>query len=422
MRITHLSTTDQAGGAARAAYRLHRGLLKIGCDSKMLVQRKVSSDPTVLTFAPPDDLPTRFRRAVLGRYLSRNRRRLEALTEGASLLSEDRSEHGADVLRQLPGQEILNLHWVAGFFDYQKFFGQAPRNLPMVWTLHDMNPFTGGCHFDNNCDKFLNACGACPQLNSTDVNDFSAQCWKRKKSALADIRKERIHLATPSHWMAGEARKSSILGGFASTVIPYGLDTEIFRPRDKPLARKSFDLPADARIVLFVADSLVEKRKGLAQLLQAMEGLHGASEVCLASLGRGLDLPAGNLSVRNLGYVRDDEKLALAYSAADVFVAPSLQDNFPNTILEAFACGTPVITYSVGGCAEQVRDGATGMLVKPGEPEHLRDAIRRLLENPKLRAKMSEECRRTAVEDYSLEVQAARYKQLYEKLIQANSA
>jgi glycosyltransferase involved in cell wall biosynthesis len=218
--------------------------------------------------------------------------------------------------------------------------------------------------------------------------------------------------------MAGEVRKSSILGRFPSTVIPYGLDTEVYRPYDKQTARRPLGIPEDAQVVLFVADSLEEKRKGLYQLLQAVNGLSAVKGLCLASLGRGLDLPVGSLAMRNLGYVREDEKLALAYSAADVFVAPSLQDNFPNTILEAFACGTPVVTYDVGGCAEQVRDGVTGRLAKPGDPEQLREGIAGLLENAELRARMSEACRRTAVENYRLEIQATRYKELYESLIQ----
>ena len=422
MRITHLSTTDQAGGAARAAYRLHQGLRKIGCDSQMLVQRKVSSDPAVREFVPPEDLGTRLRRAVRGRYLSRNRRWLESRPKDASFLSEDRSEHGADVLGQLPGQGILNLHWVAGLFDYQQFFARVPDGLPIVWTLHDMNPFTGGCHFDAGCGKFANACGGCPQLNSMNANDFSAKCLRRKITALKKIGVERLHVVAPSRWMAGEAGKSAILGGFASSVIPYGLDTDVFRPHEKRAARKAWGIPEDARVVLFVADSVEEKRKGFSELLQALKGLQGASGLCLAALGRDIASPQEGLPVRNLGYVRDDEKLALAYSAADVFVAPSLQDNFPNTILEAFACGTPAVSYRVGGCAEQVSDGETGLLAKPGEPHDLRRAIARVLEDAELRARMSEACRRTAIEKYSLEIQASRYKQLYEKLREGNAS
>jgi len=421
MRITHLSTTDQAGGAARSAYRLHQGLLEIGCDSKMLVHRKVSTDPRVLVFAPPRDLAARVRRAIRGRFLSRNRRALEAVPPGASLLSEDRSEYGADVLGQLPGQDVLHLHWIANFFDCQEFFRRVPRELPLVWTLHDMNPFTGGCHFDDGCGKFVDACGACPQLASRRAGDFTAQCLRRKKDALGKIAAQRLHVVAPSRWMAGEAQKSAVLRRFPVSVIPYGLDTGVFQPRDKQQARQAFGIPARAKVILFVADSAEEKRKGLHVLLQALEGLDADSGAHLVSLGRGLPAPSIKISSQNLGFLREDEKLALAYSAADVFVAPSLQDNFPNTILEALACGVPVITFAAGGCAEQVENGRTGLHVPAGDARQLRNAVTGLLGDAALRAAMSQAARQAAVDKYSLRLQAERYRSLYETLLQGRA-
>jgi glycosyltransferase involved in cell wall biosynthesis len=418
MRITHLSTTDQSGGAARAAYRLHRGLLEAGCDSKMLVQRKVSSDPCVLTFAPPGDPASRLRRAILGRYLSRKRRALEALPQGASLVSEDRSEQGADVLRQLPGQDVLHLHWCSGFFDYRMFFRQVPPDLPLLWTLHDMFAFTGGCHFDDGCGKYAAACGACPQLHSVRADDFSADSLRRKKSAMEALAPERLHLVAPSRWMAGEAQKSRVLRKFPVSVIPYGLDMQVFQPHDRQKARREFGIPADARVILFVADSMEEKRKGLHKLLEALEGLEEQIGTRLVSLGRGVEASGLRIAVQNLGYVREDEKLALAYSAADVFVAPSLQDNFPNTVLEAFSCGVPVIAFAAGGCAEQVEQGRTGLLVPVGDALGLRESIVALLGNAESRAGMSRACRQEALEKYALRVQAARYQSLYESLLQ----
>jgi glycosyltransferase involved in cell wall biosynthesis len=422
MRITHLSTTDQAGGAARAAYRLHQGLLQIGCDSKMLVQRKITSDLSVSEFVPPRDLPTRLRRAVLGRYLARHRRALEALPQGATIFTEDRSEHGADVLDQLPGQEILNLHWCSGFFDYQTFFRKVPRPLPMVWTLHDMNAFTGGCHFDHACGKFAASCGTCPQLGSHKGNDFSAQCLQRKKNALEKIPAGRLHVVTPSRWMAGEAKKSSVLGKFDVSVIPYGLDTHVFRPMDKLQARRLFGIAADAKVILFIADSLEEKRKGLDKLLLALEGLDSQTGLHLVSLGRGVQMPSVKVPVKSLGFVRDDAEVAMAYSAADLFVAPSLQDNFPNTILEAFACGIPVISFAAGGCVEQVEHGRTGLLVPVGDHAQLRQAITGLLDNAAMRAAMSPACRQTAVDKYSLRLQAEQYQLLYQKMVQGGAS
>ncbi len=383
----------------------------------MLVQRKLSPDPTVLQFVPPNDPIARLRRAIYGRYLSQSRRALEALPPGASILTEDRSEHGADILHQLPGQEILHLHWVAALFDYAEFFRRLPANLPVVWTLHDMNPFTGGCHFDDSCGKFAQGCGCCPQLASLLADDFSAKCWKRKITALGNIATDRLHVVAPSRWMTGEARKSPILAKFPISTIPYGLDTEKFKPHDKRQARIEFGIPADAKVILFVADSLEEKRKGLHKLMEAVAELPGQTGACLLSLGRGIETPASGIPLKNLGFLSEDDKLAAAYSAADVFVAPSLQDNFPNTILEAIACGTPVVTFSVGGCAEQVVEGETGLLAKPGDSLALRNAIVALLQNSALREKMSQLCRRAAQENFSLIIQAQRYRLLYESCL-----
>jgi len=364
----------------------------------------------------------RLRRKIRGRSLSRSRRRLEARPPGASFFSEDRSELDADILQQLPGQDVLNLHWVAELFEYGLFFRRVPPNLPMVWTLHDMNPFTGGCHFDDGCGKYLAQCGACPQLGSSNPNDFSAKCWHRKKSALDHITKEQLHIVTPSRWLAGEAQKSDILAKYPVSVIPYGLDTEIFQPREKQLARGSLGIPPNAKVILFVADSTEEKRKGLHKLLQAIEGLEGIEDVLLVCLGRGLEPASSKIPVKNLGYVPEDEKLSQVYSAADIFVAPSLQDNLPNTILEALACGLPVIAFAVGGCMDLVQEGQTGLLAKLNDHEHLRAALMTLLQNPELRTKMSRASRLAAETNYSLKTQAARYKLLYKSLISANAA
>ncbi len=388
----------------------------------MVVRSKSSSDPAVIQLVTTNDLLPRLRREIRGRFLSRSRRKLEARPPGASFFSEDRSELGADILQQLPGQDVLNLHWVTALFDYQEFFRHLPPDLPLVWTLHDMNAFTGGCHFDDGCGKFQTQCGACPQLGSSDANDFSAKCWHRKETALEHIPKDRLHIVTPSRWLAGEAQKSAILGKYPVSVIPNGLDTEIFQPRDKQLARQAFGIPANAKVILFVADSTEEKRKGFHKLLQAVEDLQGVEDAFLLCLGRGMESASSKIPSKNLGYIQKEEKLSQAYSAADIFVAPSLQDNLPNTILEAFGCGIPVVAFAVGGCVELVREGQTGVLARAGDHEHLRAAIVSLLTDTDLPAKMSRVCRQVAIENYSLKIQAARYELLYESLISASAA
>ena len=416
MRITHINSYDSAGGAARAAYRLHAGLLSLGQESMLLVQHKNTDDSTVLLFGPPLDVATRLRRVIKRRLLPYSRKSLTSRPAGSTLMSDDRSEHNGDVLRQVPSSDILNLHWVTGSFEYISFFRKVPRNLPIVWTLHDMNPFTGGCHFDGGCGKFNEHCGACPQMGSTKLDDFSAHVWKRKSEALASVGANMMHIVAPSRWLAAEAKKSSLFGHLPVRVIPYGLETDRFQPRDRHFARQLFEIPSEAKVVLFVADWANEKRKGLDLLLEAIRGLGDLPDLYAFAVGRNAGSKVLGVRGKTINYVRDDLTLSLVYSTADVFVVPSLEDNLPLTALEALACGIPTIAFSVGGLPDIVREGQTGILAPTGDVGALRRAISQLLQNPERRATMAQECRRVAVQEYNLDVQARRYMALYEDL------
>lgn len=331
-------------------------------------------------------------------------------------MSDDRSEHNGDVLRQMPSSDVLNLHWVAGAFEYSSFFRKVPNNLPIVWTLHDMNPFTGGCHFDGGCGKFVEHCGACPQIGSLKLDDFSAHVWERKNKALARVGANMMHIVAPSRWLAAEAKKSSLFGHWPVTVIPYGLETDRFQPRDRHFARQLFEIPSEAKVVLFVADWANEKRKGLDLLLEAIRGLGDLPELYAFAIGRNVSSRVLGVRGKTIDYVRDDLTLSLVYSTADVFVVPSLEDNLPLTALEALACGIPTIAFSVGGLPDIVREGQTGILAPMGDIGALRRAIAELLQNTERRATMAQQCRYVAVREYNLEVQARRYVALYEEL------
>jgi len=341
---------------------------------------------------------------------------LERRPWGASTFSDDRSRHGAQILEQLPPWDILHLHWVSGMLDYSKFFERLPQDRPIVWTLHDMHPFTGGCHFDGKCEQFVGSCGCCPQLNSKNPNDFSHRSWARKRSGYQVLKSGVLHLVTPSQWLAGEVRRSSLLGDREVTVIPYGLDTEIFKPRDSGVARDLFGLRNDHKIVLFLADWASEARKGLPMLVDALEELPDRTNLCLLILGNGgVELPDGVPNVR-LDYVRNDRLLSMIYSAADVFALPVLQDNLPNTALEAMACGLPVVGFASGGVPEMIRDGVEGRLVPPGDVPALRSAITAALLDKRCRALMASNARNRVVREYGIELQAQRYLELYRRL------
>ena len=419
VRISHLSTYDVAGGAARAAYRLHKGLNVAGHESRFLALYKKSTDPTVLQFVPPRDVATRLRRGLKRRYLERSARDVDGRPVGSTYFSDDRSQHGADALRQLPQTDVLNLHWIAGFIDYRDFFRELPPQLPVVWTLHDMNAFTGGCHYDETCGKFREQCGACPQLGSSGPEDLSSQIWRRKRKAFS-VRGKNLQIVAPSRWLAEETKRSTLLSDCPTRVIPYGIDTESFQPRDRSLAREKHGIPIEAKTILFVADSTSERRKGLRVLLEGLKGLENSEDYFFVIIGRGISKEGLGSRFKMIDFLDDEAALSYVYSAADVFVIPSLQDNLPNTTIEALACGVPTIGSNVGGIPEVVRDGRTGLVVPSGDPTALRQAIVSLLGKPERRVSMASESRRLALQEYSLHVQTQSYQSLYQELITAN--
>jgi glycosyltransferase involved in cell wall biosynthesis len=284
-----------------------------------------------------------------------------------------------------------------------------------------MNVFTGGCHYDQNCGGYVKSCGACPQLGSTDEQDLSRQVWTRKRGVFAGRGEKNIQFVANSYWLEAEAKRSSLLSRFPVTTIHYGLDTRTFSPRDRIFSRSVLDLPADAAVVLFVADSVDNKRKGFALLAEALGKLKDRSDLFLLSLGYGNPSLPDTIRHMHLGVVSDDRFLSLIYSAADVFVIPSLQEAFGQTALEAIACGTPVIGFDVGGIPDTVIPRVTGLLVPPGDVDALRSAIVELLEDHAGRKAMSANCRRVAVEKFALDIQARQYVELYESLTRGSA-
>jgi glycosyltransferase involved in cell wall biosynthesis len=420
VKITHLNTFDGPGGAAKAAYRLHQGLRGLGHESRMVVRDKLSEDPTVITFQPPLNPFVRLRRVLTRRELQKRREPISSRPAAAPYFSDDRSEHAADVLRQIPQSDIVNLHWVAGLFDYENFFSELPAGLPIVWTLHDMNPFTGGCHFDDYCGRFVAGCGLCPQLGSRKSPDLSSEIWARKKRVFDGRNSGGIHFVTPSRWLAEELKRSALLQKFPATVIPNGIDTETFQPRNQQMARQRLDLPSDAKVVLFLAHATTEKRKGFDLFLKAAAALRADPQVFVMVVGHGAEKYDLGPRARFLESVDTELGLSFVYSAADVFVLPSLQDNFPNTAVEALACGLPIVAFNVGGLPDIVRD-CTGVLVEPGNTEALSAAILTLLNRPDVRRQMSAKCRSLAIAEYSAELQAKRYLDLYASCLTPHS-
>jgi glycosyltransferase involved in cell wall biosynthesis len=416
MRIVHLNTYDIRGGAARAAFGLHTALRRAGHDSTMLVAHRDSNDPTVSTLVRSTDFATHLRRRWRRSQILREFEDYEATRPtGLEPFSDDRSQHALDLARQVPRCEVLNLHWVSGFVDYQGFFSALPQRTSVVWRLHDMNVLTGGCHYDQDCGRYMNGCGACPQLGSTDPEDLSRQIWERKQRVLDALEANRLHLVTPSRWMLERAQASPLFARFPVTLMPNGVDVEEFAPRDRRFAREILGIPQGAQVVMFVSDHLTNRRKGFSFLLEALSGLTQAHYLFLLSVGKGN--PQGPIPGVHMGEVGNDRWLSVIYSAADLFVIPSVQDNLPNTVLESLACGTPVVGFDVGGIPDMVRPGRTGQLVPVGDVIALRQAITHLLNAPSLCRQMGATCRRIVLEEYSYEILAKRHAALYESLL-----
>ncbi|WP_341481213.1 glycosyltransferase [Salinibacter ruber] len=381
----------------------------------MLVDSKDTQDPNVSEFSPPRDLWSRLQ----SRLRSRRIRRAfapyrDTRPERAEFFIDDRTPHPGAVLQQSPEPSILNLHSVYGFVDHGSFFRKLTR--PAVWTLHDMNAFTGGCQYTNGCRRFEDACGCCPQLGSDDEHDLSHQVWSRKKTAYRQAAvQDQLHVVCPSEWMAEEAHASTLLADVPVSVIPYGLDSDLFFPRDAEGVPAALGIPDDHRIVLFVASD-TRPRKGFDLLDKALSAL-GAEKTTLLSVGGEEPELDADLPHVHAGYVKNDLLLSVVYSLADVFVIPSRQDNLPNTVLESMACGTPVVGFDVGGIPDMVRPGETGWLAEAEDVRSLRRAVEASLSDDAIRRQRGERARAVVEDEYTLEVQARAYKALYEKTL-----
>jgi glycosyltransferase involved in cell wall biosynthesis len=416
-----LTTSDRRGGAAIAAYRLHEGLRGIGINSRILVGQKTTEDSDVLQARPDnttwrDSAWKKFDRFLISRARAPYRKTRSAKLE---LFSDDRIPGRSWASDRLPQADVYNLHWVAGFVDYRRFLGRIPVGSPLVWTLHDMNPFTGGCHYSLGCESFARACGSCRQLGSNNPGDLSAQIHARKMDALARLDPGTTRIVSPSHWLLGEARRSTLLRRFDAVCIPNSIDTSVFAPQSKVRSREIFNLPADRPVVLFTAEAVSNHRKGF-DLLTAALGQLRRRDVSLVAIGKGDKISAAPIPVTHLGPIADEEQLALAYAAADVFVLPTRADNLPNVLLEALATGIPVVSFDVGGVPDVIRDNCTGLLAKAEDAGDLAAAIEAILADETLRNRLATECRRVAVAEYALGVQARRYEALYAGLIEVS--
>jgi glycosyltransferase involved in cell wall biosynthesis len=405
LNVLHISESDAAGGAGRAAYKLHRGLNGLGHVSRMLVGRKVTPDTDIRPL----------KRNLLWRVLDR------ASGELFDLLSLQYvfypSSFGVLADAWFRSASVVQLHNLHGSYFGFTALPAISRLRPVVWQLHDQWGLTGHVAYSLDCERWRRGCGACPYLDEYPRlrNDTTALLYRLKDRVYSG---SRLTLVVPSRWMADIVDASPLLGRFPVRYIPTGIDTAVFRPGDRDEARRRLRLPLDRRIVFFAAANINERRKGLHLLAEALRRLEDPPLLLVAGSGT----VARGIETRYLGSVLDEEVLADAYRAADLFAVPTLADVLTQTAPESIACGTPCVSFDRGGVIDVVRHLETGYQARFGDVDELARGLTTLLAEDELRARLSARCREIAETEFSVDLQVQRYAGLYEELLDGSAA
>jgi glycosyltransferase involved in cell wall biosynthesis len=405
LNVLHISESDAAGGAGRAAYKLHRGLNGLGHVSRMLVGRKVTPDTDIRPL----------KRNLLWRVLDR------ASGELFDLLSLQYvfypSSFGVLADAWFRSASVVQLHNLHGSYFGFTALPAISRLRPVVWQLHDQWGLTGHVAYSLDCERWRRGCGACPYLDEYPRlrNDTTALLYRLKDRVYSG---SRLTLVVPSRWMADIVDASPLLGRFPVRYIPTGIDTAVFKPGDRDEARRRLRLPADRKIVFFAAANINERRKGLHLLAEALRRLEEPPLLLVAGSGT----VARGIETRYLGSVLDEEVLADAYRAADVFAVPTLADVLTQTAPESIACGTPCVSFDRGGVIDVVRHLETGYQARFGNVDDLAGGLTTLLGDEELLARLSARCREVAETEFSVDLQVQRYAGLYEELLDGSPA
>ncbi len=431
MKILMINTSDHAGGAAIAAMRLLRALRKQGVEAKLLCR-----DSSLAEADRSNDV------VYLKRsWLTKLRFLLERLEifirNGFSrkgLFSVDTARWGNDItgLKEFREADVIHLHWVnqamLSLTDVDKMLRTGKR---VVWTMHDMWPFTGVCHQAADCGKWLTECSQCPQLRKPSASDLSCRTFRRKRT-LYGAHPGSIAFVGCSQWLAGLAGQSPLLKRQTITSIPNPIDTAYYTPAgtegQPSLAevRQQLGLPTDKRLLLFTAFKVTDPNKGIGYLREAINILAReepdmGKSLAIVLAGREAETLKNAFPIEAIpmGYVASAERMRQLYQAADLLLMPTLMDNLPNTIMEAMACGTPCVAFSVGGTPQMVDTGINGYLAACRDSSDFAEGIRRVLSSQSYTA-LCRNARAKAVKAYAEGAVAEQYLQLYGAPIQSN--
>ena len=412
MKVAMMAYTE-SGGAGRAALRLMDGLNQIqDVDCKMIVQFKNTRHENVISIKKTNP----FFRYIQSSKFAQN------VATGHTMMSMMYSGTEKEYLELVDSYDIVHFHWISNFVSVEsmKYLSESGKSL--VWTFHDRNPMTGGCHCTYGCEEYISNCTSCPEMQDNPYYITEKVLYKKLKYI-----PKNLVVVTPSRWMADCAKKSRIFKNHRIEIIPNSIDLHIFNSLQRN-DRTKLGIANDAKVILYCAEAHEQIHKGYRYFIEALQWIRNVlipyrwEKIVLLLIGRTDDILQDTeelgVTVVSLGYVKDDNLLATAYTLADVTVLPSLEDNFPNVMLESISCGTPVAAFRTGGIPDVIQDGINGYVVPQKDSQALGNAIVKILEGKS----MKQQCYSFAEKELSQELQAKRYRDLYDDILSRPSS
>lgn len=410
MNILIISKSDIQGGAAIAAYRLMSALKSEGENIKMAVIDKKSDNHDVIQVGSKFNSQWNF-------YKERGDIFLHNHLSKEYLFDVSIANSGVSItkLDEYKDADVIHLHWVnQGMLSIKEIEKILISGKKVVWTMHDMWPFTGICHHAGSCSHYLKSCGTCPYLVNPSENDLSYKTFIKKRAVYL---KGKISFVACSEWLMNLAANSPLTQEHKVFNIPNPIDTDTYLPKDKFLIREKLNLPKDKKILLFAAAKASDKRKGTDYLINASKMIAAdyRDNLLVLITGKNGEETAQQLSLPSncMGYINSEEMPDL-YNAADLYITPSLQENLPNTIMEAMSSGTPCVGFNIGGIPEMIEHKITGYVAKYKDTEDLANGISWTLFESDFET-LSANSRGKVINLYKQDKIAKLYKKIYEE-------